>query len=427
MNRLIRPLFVMALVLCNLANPAHADINIEIVGTNAQRFPIAVSGFEGEASLTQALTPIIRSDLDRSGLFKLIETGPAPLPSDPAQVNFPDWGKRGADSLLIGSVTDQGGQTAIRFRLFDVAQKRQLVGLEMRVKPGELRRAAHRVADVVYEALTGDKGVFSTRIAYVVKKGKTAHELQIADADGAGGQTILASRESIMSPAWSPDGSKLAYVSFEERKPIVYVQDLVTGSRRRAAAFKGSNSAPAWSPDGSKLAVVLTLNGLSQIYSVNVDGGSPVRLSKSHGIDTEPNYSPDGQSIVFTSDRGGSPQVYLMPASGGDAQRLTFEGSYNVSPRFSPDGKSITFIRREGGRFNVASLDLATRQTMILTTTELDESPSFAPNSRMILYATEQGGRGVLAAVSSDGRIKQRLSVQAGDAREPAWGPFTKQ
>ncbi len=330
---------------------------------------------------------------------------------------------RGADAVLTGSLIPQAnGSYDVRFRLFDTQRQLELGAMSMPMTPAQNRLVGHRIADFVYEKLTGMPGYFSTRIAYVVKSGPR-FELQVADADGMNQQAALISREPIISPSWSPDGSQLAYVSFEQKKPIIYVHTLATGQRRVVANFKGSNSAPTWSPDGRQLAVVLTKDGRSQLYVLNADGSGVRRLASSSGIDTEPAWSPDGQWIYFTSDRGGSPQIYRISASGGGAQRVTFDNAYNVTPRPSADGKLLAFITRNGGRFQVAVLDLATRQTTILTDSARDESPSFAPNGRMILYATEVGGRGVLAAVSSDGRIKQRLSVQAADVREPAWGP----
>jgi len=406
-----------------VATAVNAQLSIEITGAGANRIPVAIANFAGETAAAQVVTSTVRADLERSGLFKLIDPAGTTLDEN-AQVNFADWKGRGADALAAGSVTRApDGRMQARFRLYDTQKQVALGGAVYVTGNDQLRAAGHRIADYIYEKLTGEKGVFSTRIAYVVKSGGQ-FKLQIADADGQGAVTALSSTEPIISPVWSPDGSKLAYVSFEKKKPVIYVHTLATGQRQVVANFKGSNSAPAWSPDSRKLAVVLSKDGNSQIYSVNADGTGVQRLSQSGGIDTEPRYSADGASIYFTSDRGGSPQIYRMSASGGDAQRVTFEGSYNVSPRPSADGKTLAFISRRDGRFQLAVMDLASKQVQILTDSTKDESPSFAPNSRMILIATETGGRGVLTAVSSDGRIKQRLSIAAGDVREPAWGPF---
>jgi len=423
----LKPIYrALILLLCLISAPVYAQLNIEIFGGGASRIPIAIVPFADENKLQQSITPVISADLQRTGLFKLVD--PAGLsPHAPVEVVYSDWANRGANALVIGRVVPiSGDQVEIQFRLMDVAKKSQLTGLAITVPTTQLRMAAHRIADVIYEALTGDVGVFSTRIAYVLKRGNK-YALQVADADGYNAQSIIEYTEPIISPAWSPDGSQLAYVSFENKKPIVYVQKLATRERRAVASFKGSNSAPAWSPDGKKLAVVLTGQGGSQIFLVNADGSGLQRLSRSSGIDTEPNFSPDGRYILFTSDRGGSPQIYRMPVTNtetSNAERLTFEGSYNVSPDYSQDGKGFTFIHRNNGQFNVAVQEIGSRQVQILTNSKFDESPSFAPNGKMILYATEINGHGILSAVSRDGQTRQHLSVQTGDIREPAWGPL---
>ena len=424
---LLHRFFRVAVVLVLLAFPpaARAVLTIEIVGTGANQFPVAIVPFRAEPGLQQPVTPVVSADLARSGLFRMVDAGGLnPPPYEPQDVDYATWRARGADAVVIGTVAPLAdGRYDIRFRLMDVAKQAQLAGYAYTASAAQLRHTAHRIADAIYERLTGDRGVFSTRITYIVKRG-SRYELQVADADGFGAQTVLASNEPIISPAWSPDGRRLAYVSFENKKPVVYVHSLLDGKRHVAANFKGSNSAPAWSPDGSKLAVALSRDGGSQLFVMNPDGSGVRRLMQSAGIDTEPVFSPDGQYLYFTSDRGGSPQIYRMPANGGEAQRVTFEGSYNVSPRISRDGKRLAYITRNNGKFQAALLDLATRQAQVLTDSDRDESPSIAPNGRMILLATVVGGRGILSAVSSDGRVKQRLSISAGDVREPAWGPF---
>ncbi len=413
--------FALALVLA--AGPAAAQLSIEITGGGANQIPIAVAPFAGEGALPQPLTDVIDADLARSGRFRTLYTGPQNL-NEGSPIDFATWRGRNADALVVGGVYPlPNGRYEVRFRLYDVPKQVSLGGLALAMSPQQARATAHRIADFIYEKLTGDRGVFSTRIAYVVKSGPR-YELQVADADGQNPQAALVSREPIISPAWSPDGNRIAYVSFENKKPVVYVHNLATGQRQAVANFKGSNSAPAWSPDGRQLAVVLSRDGGTQIFVMNADGSGVRRLMSTNAIDTEPQFSPDGQFVYFTSDRGGSPQIYRVPPAGGDAQRVTFEGTYNVSPRLSPDGRQLAFIRRDGGRFQLAVMDLATRQTQVVGEGPRDESPSFAPNGKTLIHATEQNGRGFLATTSSDGRVKQRLSVPAADVREPAWGPF---
>jgi TolB protein len=415
-----------ALLAALMILPAAAQLRVEITGVGSNQFPVSVATFRRDGEIPQPVDEIIRANLQRSGLFRLIDAGSTPL-AETSAVSLPDFKGRGADALVVGSIARLAdGRFDLRFRLYDTVKQTQLDALSFVSTAGELRLNAHRISDRIFEKLTGERGVFATRIAYVVQLGKASFELHIADADGANAQPALRSREPIMSPSWSADGTKLAYVSFESGKPVIYVHAITTGQRREVANFRGSNSAPAWSPDGNRLAVVLTRDGLSQIYSINADGTGAQRLTRSSGIDTEPVFSADGRFIYFTSDRGGGPQIYRMNPDGSNVARVTFSGDYNVSPRISPDGRLLAYVSRRGGRFQVHVLDLATNQELAVTDTSLDESPSFAPNGRMLLYATEIGRRGILASASVDGRVRVRLSGPSGDVREPTWGPFLK-
>ena len=411
----------LALVsLMMLATPASAQLNIEVVGAGMQRIPVAVPNFGG-----REITTVVRNDLASTGLFNIVNTDTL-VAEENSAVDFNAWRTRGADALATATATRPGGQIEVRVRVADIVKRNTLGNTVVTVPGNGARLAGHKVADFIYQKLTGQPGYFSSRIAYVLKQGNgpaAQYQLIVADADGQNPVPVFKYNQPIISPAWSPDGSKLAYVSFEKSKPVIFEQTLKTGARRAVASFRGSNSAPAWAPDGSRLVVALSREGGTQLYSIALGTGQATRITNTSGIDTEPAFSRDGQWIYFTSDRGGSPQIYRMPANGGSAQRVTFDGNYNVSGRPSPDGRSLAFITRRDGGFRVATLDLATRQVTVLTDSQRDESPTFAPNGQMILYATILGGRGVLAAVSADGQIRQRLSAVNGDAREPAWGP----
>ena len=419
---------VMALALSALCVPAWSQFKVEISGVGITQLPIAIVAFKGDDAAPQKMGGIIATDLLRSGQFKMVDTAGAALDEN-SRPDMGPWQQKGADHLVVGSIAKLAdGRFDVRFRLWDAVRGQDLGAQSFAVAAGDLRYTAHRIADFIYEKLTGDKGVFATRIVYVTKAGQR-YNLWIADADGEGVQSALPpSNEPIISASWSPSGNQIAYVSFELRKPVVYVQNVATGSRRVLANFKGSNSAPAWSPDGKTLAVTLTKDGSSQIYAMDSSGGDARRLSQSSGIDTEPVYSPDGKSIYFVSDRGGSPQIYRMPATGegaGRAERVSFTGSYNISPTISPDGRSLAYISRVSGAFKLYISELG-GTAVAITDSTADERPSFAPNSKLIMYATKQGGREALMTTSLDGKVKARLGAQGGDIREPHWGPFLK-
>jgi TolB protein len=401
---------------------AKAQFRVDVSGIGLQQIPLASMVFKDEGRAPQAVSDIIRADLERSGVFRNIKL--SDNLDENAKPDLDGLKRRGADAALTGSVTRLAdGRYDIRYRLWDAIKVQDLGGASFLVVAADLRLAAHRIADQIYEKLTGEKGVFSTRLAYVTKRG-SAFTLWIADADGENAQPALNSPEPIISPSWSPNGKELAYVSFETRKPVVYVHDVSSGKRRVLANFKGSNSAPAWAPDGRSLAVTLSRDGGSQIYLIPASGGEPQRLTQSSSIDTEPAFSPDGSAIYFVSDRGGSPQIYRTPSRGGPVQRVTFTGNYNISPHLSPDGRWLTFVSRIGGQFKVHLMDLQSEQVTPVSSTLADERPSFAPNSRLIVYATQVQGREALMTTTLDGKISARLAGQSGDIREPHWGPF---
>ncbi|WP_439608646.1 Tol-Pal system beta propeller repeat protein TolB [Hydrogenophaga sp.] len=404
---------------------AHAQFRVEVAGVGLTQFPFSVVGFRGNDAASENIAAIVRADLERSGQFRFVEPAAGAL-DETSRPDLGPWRERGSDSLLTGSVTRLAdGRFDVRFRLWDVVRGQDLGGLSYPVGATDLRLAAHRIADHVFEKITGVKGVFSTRIAYVTKTGQR-YNLWVADADGENARAALTSPEPIISPSWAPGGAQLAYVSFEARKPVIYAHDVASGKRRLLANFKGSNSAPSWSPDGRSVVATLSLSGNAQVYAMDANGGEPRRLSQSASIDTEPVFSPDGKSIYFVSDRGGSPQIYRMGVQGGNAQRLTFTGNYNISPAPSPDGRWLAFVSRVGGAFRLHVMDVASGTVTALTESSADESPSFAANSRMIIYATRDKGQEALMTTTVDGRIKTRLAGSQGDIREPEWGPFLK-
>ena len=406
--------------------PAMGQFRVEISGVGANQIPVAIVPFRDEAAVSPKVGEIIRADLQRSGLFRLVDVPASAASLDERSApDLPDWRARGADAVVAGSVAKlKDGRIDVRYKLWDAVKNEELLGQSQTVHGADLRLAAHRIADAIHENLTGDPGVFSTRIAYVVQRAQVT-SLLVTDADGEGAQVALSSPDPIISPAWSPDGLSIAYVSFETQKAVIWTQELLSGKRRMIANFRGSNSAPAWSPDGRQLAVALALDGFTQIYLLPREGGEPTRLTNTRSIDTEPVFSADGKQIYFVSDRGGGPQVYRMPASGGSPERVTFDGDYNISPSLAPNGRLLAYITRAGrSAFKLMTLDLTSGTVRALTTTGDDESPSFAPNGRLIAYATRQDGRDVLMTTTVDGRIKTRLLTSGADVREPAWGPF---
>lgn len=430
-NQLTRSFFktallVSALVLGLASNPGFAQMSIEITGVGQSLYPIAVMRFKDENKLPVNITDIIRQDLARSGYFKNTENGNA-SESDEGTPNFKSWTARGADALVLGSVVQTGsGQFDIHYKLFDIRKSQGMGGLNLTSSADNLRAVAHKISDDIIFKLLGERGIFSTRLSYVIKEGKR-YRLVISDADGQNIRNAMSSGEPIISPSWSPDGKKVAYVSFEDRKPVIYVHELATGRRIPLSNQKGNNSAPAWSPDGKKLAISLSKDGNTQIYGINADGTGLHRLTRGYTIDTEPQYSPDGRYLYFTSDRGGNPQIYRISADGEQAEaakRVTYKQGFVTSPRISPDGKHLAYIANIGGAFRLYILNLATGESQALTDSGSDESPSFAANGKYVLYSTKVGGKRVLAAVSVDGNSKQVLSIPGSDVRQPSWGPF---
>lgn len=417
----MRWILVAGTLLCSAV--ASAQFRIEVSGVGLTQLPIGVAAFRGDDSAPQKIGAIVQADLVRSGQFRAIDIAGAY--DETSRPDLAPLRQKAADALVVGSSTRLvDGRYDVRFRLWDVVRAQDLGGQNYVVPQADLRLVAHRVADFVYEKLTGDKGVFSTRIAYVTRSANQ-YNLWVAYADGEQAQAAMTSPEPIISPAWSPNGGQVAYVSFESRKPVVYVHEVATGKRRLVANFKGSNSAPAWSPDGKTLVVTLSRDGGSQLFSLDAGGGEARRLTQSASIDTEPVFSPDGRYIYFVSDRGGAPQIYRMAPTGTAVERVTFSGNYNISPALSPDGRWLAYISRVNGAFKLHVMELASGNVSAITDTQADERPSFAPNSKSIVYATRQQGREALMTTTLDGKIKARLPGLGGDIREPHWGPFS--
>jgi len=422
--------FISTLLLM-IAVTARADLVVEVTQGVDAPTPIAVVPFQASGlALSDDIAQIVSDDLGRSGFFKsMSRANMLGTPSTQEQVFFRDWRVSGNDYMVIGRIAPGvNGQVQATVELYDVLKERQIWSETVTGNSNNLRDVAHYISDQVFEKLTGLKGAFSTRIVYVTAKmlapNNFTFKLQMADSDGARPRTILQSKEPILSPAWSQDGSKLAYVSFESSRPAIYVQELATGQRQKVQTFRGLNGSPAWSPDGSRLALVLSKDGNPEVYVLTLATGQLDRITHHYGIDTEPTWSPDGQSILFTSDRAGLPQIYSLNLPTRELKRLTYEGKYNSRGRLTQDGRFLTMVHQDSSGFHIAVQDLKTNRLDILTSSSLDESPTIAPNGSIILYATKKGGKGVLSGVSLDGRVRFTMPNGDGDVREPAWSPY---
>ncbi|MDQ3056456.1 MAG: Tol-Pal system beta propeller repeat protein TolB [Pseudomonadota bacterium] len=434
MKRSLGWLAALLLLLLPFAAAAQQQgLEIDIVGGNASALPIAVVPFQGSVGETD-ISAVIRADLDRSGQFRgLPERDIVERPTRGAEVNYPTWRLLKQDYLVVGRVAEAGGGSyRVEYELFDVAKQERLLGFALTARSNAMRDVAHQISDAIYEKILGVRGAFWTRIAYITAAGSgraTQYALMVADADGFNPQVVARSPEPLLSPAWSPDGRKLAYVSFERGNSSIYIQDVTTGARELVSSFRGINSGPAFSPDGRRLALTLSRSGNPEIYVMDLGSKALTQLTNHFGIDTAAVWSPDGGSIYFSSDRGGQPQVYQVSAGGGGATRVSFQGNYNADASVSYDGKKIAVAQGGGNTYRIAMLDrsLGSPRWTTLSPGSLDESPSFAPNASMILYAAREGRRGVLYAVSADARVRQRLVLADGDVREPAWGPYRQQ
>ena len=411
---------------------AWSELVIRVTQGNDQPTVVAVSPMiMSGVQLTEDVSAIVESDLQRSGLFKTIpRANMLAFPSEPEDVYFRDWRLLGSEYLIVGSVSLlTEGALELSFSLLDVNAQKTVFKHSVKGVEGQLRDLAHLASDKIYEEITGIRGAFSTRLAYVTAKqkdGRLVYRLNVSDSDGAREKIMLKSSEPIMSPAWSPLGDELAYVSFETGRPAIFRQSLTTAARKQLTNFRGLNGAPSWSPDGTKLALVLSKDGNPEIYILDLESSKFARMTRHFAIDTEPTWTPDGKSLLFTSDRGGTPQIYKLTVATKAVQRITFQGNYNARPSLAPDGRTLVVVHRASGVFHIATLDLVTGRMLELTETRLDESPTVAPNGAMVIYATKQGDRGILSAVSLDAGVKYFLPAKSGDVREPAWSPFLR-
>ncbi|WP_109511157.1 Tol-Pal system beta propeller repeat protein TolB [Pseudomonas ovata] len=431
MINLLRGLLV---VLCCAAGLAVAEEkNIMVTSGSDRATPIAVVpfGWQGGNVLPDDMAEIIGNDLRNSGYYTPVpRQNMISLPVQASEVVFRDWKALGTQYVMVGNITPSGGRLQVQYALFNVATEQQVYAGNVSGTTDQLRDMSHYIADQSFEKLTGIKGAFSTRMLYVTaerfSEANTRYTLQRSDYDGARAVTLLQSREPILSPRFAPDGKRIAYVSFEQKRPRIFVQHIDTGRREQITNFEGLNGAPAWSPDGSRLAFVLSKDGNPEIYVMNLASRQISRVTNDSSIDTEPFFGKDGSTIYFTSDRGGKPQIYKTSVSGGGAQRVTFTGNYNANPKLSADEKTLVMIHRQEGftNFKVAAQDLARGSVKILTDSNLDESPTVAPNGTMVIYATRQQGRGVLMLVSINGRVRLPLPTAQGEVREPSWSPY---
>ncbi|MBZ5487886.1 Tol-Pal system protein TolB [Halomonas aquamarina] len=411
-----------------LSSTASAQLTIEITRGSDQAVPIGVVPFAGAEGMSEDIAQIVQDDLERSGLFEPLERSAMfEKPSQADEVEFGTWRSLDVRYLIVGRAQPTGNGYQLQFELMDISGQRRMIGETVTANANDLRGAAHYISDQVFEAITDIRGAFSTSIAYITAQGlgdNMQFGLYVSDADGHNSQQVLTSDQPIMSPAWSPDGRKLAYVSFESERPAIYIQDVATGQRVQATSFEGINGAPVWSPDGRRIAMSLSKDGQPEIYVMDIGSRSIEQLTNSNSIDTEPAWSPDGRSLLFTSDRSGGPQIYQYSLGSGETKRITFTGNYNARARYSPDGEQIFLIHRSSRGYQVARQDLDGGRLVVLSDSTRDESPSVAPNGTMVIFATQQGNNGVLSAVSADGRSSFRLPAAQGDVRDPAWSPF---